>query len=73
MAEKDEQKVSWLKAISSHIGDETPDIIYDDIVARDNNEAPDVDLFVSGAPCPPFSSAGKRKGLSDERGWLILV
>lgn len=73
MAEKDEQKVSWLKAISSHIGDETPDIIYDDIVARDNNEAPDVDLFVSGAPCPPFSSAGKRKGLSDERGSLILV
>ena len=27
---------------------------------------------MSGAPCPPFSSAGTVKGLADPRGWLLL-
>ena len=27
---------------------------------------------MSGAPCPPFSSAGKGKGMADPRGWLLL-
>lgn len=34
---------------------------------------PEVDVFVSGAPCPPWSSAGKKLGLNDlkDRGILI--
>ena len=27
---------------------------------------------MSGAPCPPFRSAGKGKGMADPRGWLLL-
>lgn len=72
VAECDEWKLTWLKAMASHLGDDTPDYIYKDIRERDNATAPEVDLFVSGAPCPPFSSAGLRKSLQDKRGWLIL-
>ena len=31
-------------------------------------QPPGVDIFVSGTPCPPFSSAGLRKSLQDKRG-----
>jgi DNA (cytosine-5)-methyltransferase 1 len=33
----------------------------------------DVDLLVGGTPCPSFSVAGNREGLTDERGMLALV
>ncbi|CAJ1379292.1 unnamed protein product [Effrenium voratum] len=72
VAEADQGKLQWLRAISAHLADETPELEYQDITTRDNRLAPRVHLFVSGAPCPPFSSAGKRGGLSDDRGWLIL-
>ena len=72
VAEMDENKLQWLKAIESHLGDSTPDIIYKDVMQRDNEHAPDVDILMSGAPCPPFSSAGKRGGMADARGWLLL-
>lgn len=32
----------------------------------------DIDLLVGGTPCQPFSLAGLRKGLEDERGCLAL-
>lgn len=72
IAECDEVKVAWLKAMEAHLGDDTPDYVYRDIRNRDCSTAPSVDVFVSGAPCPPFSSAGLRKSLADKRGWLIL-
>ncbi len=39
---------------------------------NDITNLPSVDLLVFGFPCQPFSFAGKRLGLKDERGKLIL-
>ena len=72
VAEMDENKLQWLKAIASFLGNDTPEIIYKNVLERDNDNAPDLDIFVSGAPCPPFSSAGAGGGMADSRGWLIL-
>ena len=34
-------------------------------------QSPEVDLFVAGFPCQPFSFAGKNLGISDHRGIVI--
>lgn len=45
---------------------------YDDIYDIDGNKySGEVDLFVGGSPCQPFSMVGKRKGLLDNRGMLV--
>lgn len=43
-------------------------IVYDDMCTRDSKILPEIDLYVCGFPCQPFSQAGERKGLNDERG-----
>ncbi len=46
-----------------------------DITKRDVNTIPNIDLYVAGFPCQPFSSAGLKKGFDDKRGnvfWSCL-
>jgi len=50
-------------------------IIYGDITKRDVTRVPDIDLYVAGFPCQPFSMAGDRGGFADKRGnvfWSCL-
>jgi DNA (cytosine-5)-methyltransferase 1 len=42
------------------------------IEAHHGRKLPKVDFVLGGPPCQAFSSAGSRKGLSDERGQLYL-
>jgi DNA (cytosine-5)-methyltransferase 1 len=46
-----------------------------DITKRSIKDVPDIDLYVCGFPCQPFSIAGKRGGFKDKRGnvfWSCL-
>ena len=72
VSESNETKRLWLQAVAAHFANETPEKIYKDLRDRQNAFAPACDLFVTGAPCPPYSQAGLNKGLGDLRGDLIL-
>lgn len=45
-----------------------PDTIYNDLTKRNNSKINDIDLYVCGFPCQPFSTAGDRNGIKDKRG-----
>jgi DNA (cytosine-5)-methyltransferase 1 len=47
-------------------------IFYDDIVSRDHEAAPGVDLYCFGFPCQAFSNSGNRGGFDDIRGTLVF-
>jgi len=72
-AELDPVKVKMLEAVHEFCKVECP-TMYKDIKMRDNKAARRVQLFVSGAPCPAWSSAGLRAGLDDlkDRGVTIF-
>ncbi|CAK9104355.1 unnamed protein product [Durusdinium trenchii] len=72
VSESDATKRLWLQAVAAHFANETPEKIYKDLRDRQNAFAPETHLFVTGAPCPPYSQAGLNKGLEDLRGDLIL-
>lgn len=46
---------------------------FDDILRLDSSFVPDHDVLVAGFPCQPYSIAGLRKGLKDERGGDIFL
>ncbi len=70
-----------IKSIKSNY---SPEIIFGDpegpfpdgdITKRDLKHVPDIDLYVCGFPCQPFSTIGQRKGFDDRRGnvfWSCL-
>lgn len=56
-------------------GDKEGDYPQGDITKRDITDVPNIDLYVCGFPCQPFSTAGQRKGFEDKRGnvfWSCL-
>jgi len=47
------------------------EIIERDIAKIETTEVPPFDFLIGGFPCQPFSNAGLRKGVNDERGNLF--
>ena len=74
VADKCPRKMALLKKLHCNF-DDTENIrrFYDDICHRDVNDCPQVDIFVSGAPCPPWSAAGNGKGLDDPQNRGIVL
>jgi DNA-cytosine methyltransferase len=52
--------------------DSQPRRIYSDIRERSPLDPPQVDLYVAGFPCTPFSNRGNRLGLEDKRNGNVL-
>ena len=56
-------------------GDKNGSFPNGDIRTRNIDDVPDIDLYVCGFPCQPFSVAGEKKGFEDKRGnvfWSCL-
>lgn len=45
--------------------------LWQDVLKRSNKGCAQVDLYVAGPPCQPFSTAGKHKGWSDFRAKIM--
>ena len=45
-----------------------PKILYENADKAGSAEAPEVDVYIAGSPCQPWSSEGKGKGFKGTRG-----
>ena len=59
-------------ALESIRANYNPKIIYEDITTRDHKKLPDIDLYVCGFPCQPFSLVGNKLGSKDQRSNIML-
>lgn len=59
-------------ARQSILANSSPEIMYEDITKRDHSKLPDIDLYVCGFPCQPFSLMGQKNGSSDPRSNIML-
>lgn len=49
-----------------------PETLFHDITSRDHSALPDVDIYVCGFPCQPFSLMGNKNGTNDPRSNIML-
>lgn len=57
-----------LKSIQANY---TPKKIYNDITKRKHALLPDIDIYVCGFPCQPFSLMGNKMGTEDSRSNIM--
>jgi DNA (cytosine-5)-methyltransferase 1 len=61
-----------LKTYSANFNPKHRHQYFYDICDLDSRDVPNHDVLVAGFPCQPYSIAGLRKGLEDERGRVFL-
>ncbi|MFM7980588.1 MAG: DNA cytosine methyltransferase [Candidatus Fonsibacter sp.] len=71
-AEIDTQKVELLHRVHDLCND-TDFVLYRDIKDRDNTAAPGCDVFITGAPCQAYSTAGRGAGLDDGKNRGVTI
>lgn len=61
------------KAMSQACGVNADSCLHvDNLCERNNADAPSVDLYCGGFPCPPWSRLGMKRGTEDPRGQVTL-
>ena len=71
-AEIDSQKIALLRQAHDLFND-TQFTIFKDVKDRDNAGAPECDIFITGAPCQAYSTAGRGAGLADGKDRGVTV
>lgn len=61
-----------IKTYQANYKPKHPHIYAKDICKLDSNDVPTHDVLIAGFPCQPYSMAGLRQGLKDQRGQVFL-